>query len=448
MRLSEWASTESAEMSRFHALSAGNTERTGSGGGGGGGGAGGLLIPRHANPSASVRATRQRCMHPTSTNRVAPDVVPVTGLPRPCPTPTRTGILAPLTAARTDPDLLYIGTYTESIHLVRMDRRSGELVRVGSVNAGANPSFLSIHPNRRVLYAVNEIEQSGMVSAFAIESGTGALTRLNQQPSGGGAPCYVSVDRSGRAALVANYAGGSVALLPIESSGALAPAHVVQHTGKGPNAERQEAPHAHCILPDPSNRFALAADLGADRVFVYRLDLEGISLRHIEEGDAIMRSGAGPRHIVFHPTLPLVFVANELDSTVATLRFDSARGALAPIDTRSTLPTGWTGTNYPADIHVAANGRTLYVSNRGHNSIAVFSIAESTGALALEQVVSTEGDWPRNFSLDPTGRWVLVANQRSDSVVVFGRDPENGTLTATRQRLALPSPVCLRFPGS
>src|SRR5213594_3312737 len=350
-----------------------------------------------------------------------------------------------MTEARTDPDLLYVGTYTENIYLVRMDRRSGELLQVGAINAGANSSFLTIHPNGRVLYAVNEIEPSGAVSAFAIERATGALTRLNQQPSGGGAPCYVSLERSGRALLVANYAGGSVALLPIEPNGALAPAHVVQHTGKGPNAERQEAPHAHCILPDPSNRFALAADLGADRVFVYRLDLEGKSLRHVEGGDAVMRPGAGPRHLAFHPTQPLVFVANELDSTVATLRFDPARGALSPQGTLSTLPAGWTGTNYPADIHVAASGRTLYVSNRGHNSIAVFSVAEATGALAVDQVISTEGDWPRNFSLDPSGRWLLVANQRSDSVVVFGRDPENGRLTPTRQRIAIPSPVCLRF---
>jgi len=352
-----------------------------------------------------------------------------------------------MTQAPTDPDVLFVGTYTASIYLVRMDRRSGELLRVGSVNAGANPSFLSIHPNSRVLYAVNELERTGAVSAFAIESGTGALTRLNEQPSGGGAPCYVSVDRSGRAALVANYAGGSVALLPIGPNGALAPAHVVQHTGKGPNAERQEAPHAHCILPDPSNRFALAADLGADRVFVYHLDLEGRSLRHIEEGDAVMRPGAGPRHLAFHPTLPLVFVANELDSTVATLRFDGERGALSLLDARSTVLAGWTGTNYPADIHVAPNGRTLYVSNRGHNSIAVFSVADSTAALALEQTVSTEGDWPRNFSLHPSGRWLLVANQRSDSVVVFGRDPDSGRLTPTRppQRIAIPSPVCLRF---
>jgi 6-phosphogluconolactonase len=348
-----------------------------------------------------------------------------------------------MTEARTDPDLLYVGTYTENIYLVRMDRRSGELLQVGAVKAGANPSFLSIHPNGRVLYAVNELDQAGAVSAFAIDAAKGALTRLNEQPSGGGAPCYVSVERSGRALLVANYAGGSVALLPIQPNGALAPPHVVQHTGKGPNAERQEAPHAHCILPDSTNRFALAADLGADRVFVYRLDLDGKALRHV--GEAVMRPGAGPRHIAFHPTRPLVFVANELDSTVATLRFDSARGALSPLGTLSTVPAGWTGTNYPADIHLASSGRTLYVSNRGHNSIAVFSVAETSGALALDQVVSTAGDWPRNFSLDPSGRWLLVANQRSDSVVVFARDPDSGRLTPTRQRLVLPSPVCLRF---
>jgi 6-phosphogluconolactonase len=350
-----------------------------------------------------------------------------------------------VTEAPTDPDLLYVGTYTESVYLVRMDRRSGELLRVGSVNAGANPSFLAIHPQGRVLYAVNELEH-GALRAFAIERATGTLTRLNEQPSRGAAPCFVSVDRTGRVALVANYDGCSVTLLPIDPDGALAPAaQVVQHAGKGPNAERQEAPHAHCILPDPSNRFALAADLGADRVFVYRLDVDGKSLRHVEGGDAVMQPGAGPRHIAFHPTLPLVFVANELDSTVVTLRFDANRGALAALDRRSTLPTDWTGTNYPADIHVGSGGRTLYVSNRGHNSIAVFSVAESTGALALDQVVPTDGDWPRNFSLDPSGRWLLVANQRSDSVVVFACDPENGRLTPTRQRIAIPSPVCLRF---
>jgi 6-phosphogluconolactonase len=353
-------------------------------------------------------------------------------------------------------DLLYVGTYTEAgrrdgIHLIRMDRRSGKLRRIASIDAGANPSFLAIHPNGHILYAVNEVDTyegkaSGAVSAFAIAPDTGALTRRDQQPSEGSAPCFVSVDHSGRVVLVANYNGGSVALLPIRADGTLAPAtQVVQHTGSGPNKERQTSAHAHCIVADPSNRFALAADLGADRVFVYRLDLEGKSLSHVEGGDAVMRAGAGPRHIAFHPTLPLVFVANELDSTVATLRFDAARGILSPVETRSTVPAGWTGTNYPADIHVAPSGRTLYVSNRGHNSVAVFSVAESTGALALDQVVSTDGDWPRNFSLDPTGRWLLVANQRSNSIVVFQRDQESGRLTPTRQRIAVQSPVCLRF---
>jgi 6-phosphogluconolactonase len=355
-----------------------------------------------------------------------------------------------------DGELLYVGTYTEGgrrdgIYLVRMDPSSGRLRQVRAVDAGANPSFLSIHPNGRVLYAVNEVEKyngktSGAVSAFAIANDSGALAKLDEQPSEGGSPCFVSVDRSGRAVLVANYAGGSVALLPIQTDGGLAPAtQVVRHTGRGPHAARQEAPHAHCIVADPSNRFALAADLGADRVFVYRLDLDGKSLRRVEGGDAVMRSGAGPRHIAFHPTLPLVFVANELDSTVATLRFDAERGGLSPVDVRSTVPAGWSGTNYPADIHVAPSGRTLYVSNRGHNSLAVFSVAESTGALSLDQVISTEGDWPRNFSLDPSGRWLLVANQRSDSVVVFSREQVSGRLTLTKQRIVLPSPVCLRF---
>jgi 6-phosphogluconolactonase len=195
-------------------------------------------------------------------------------------------------------------------------------------------------------------------------------------------------------------------------------------------------------LPIHPNRFALAADLGADRVFVYRLD--GQTLRRVEGDDAVMRPGAGPRHIAFHPSAPLVFVSCELDSTVTALRFDAERGALTALDTKSTLPSGWKGENYPADIHVAPSGRTVYVSNRGHNSIAALSVSNS-GALSLKQTLSTEGDWPRNFSLDPSGRWLLVANQKSNSIVVFARDEKNSRLTSTHHRLALPSPVCLRF---
>ena len=363
--------------------------------------------------------------------------------------------LAAHEATEPDSELLYVGTYTqagrpESIHLVRMNPRSGELKRVSSVDAGPNASFLAIHPNGRVLYAVNEVEQhngraTGVVSSLSIAP-DGVLSRRSEQPSEGAAPCYVSVDRSGRVVLVANYVGGNVALLPIQADGTLAAAtQVVEHSRREADADRQTAAHAHCIVADPSNRFVLAADLGANRVFLYRLDLDRNALHHVEGGDAMMRPGAGPRHFTFHPSLPLIFVANELDSTVTTLRFDSESGALFPLDTRSTLPSGWIGKNYPADIHCGPSGRTLYLSNRGHNSIAVFSVAESTGALALEQVVPTDGDWPRNFTLDPSGRWLLVANQRSNSVVVFERNEKDGRLTKTRQRIALPSPVCLRF---
>ena len=353
-------------------------------------------------------------------------------------------------------ELLYVGTYTEDkrsegIFLVRMDARSGALELEHGVDVGPNPSFLAIHPNGRVLYAVNEIDQrngqaTGAVCAFAIAPDTGGLTRINDQASAGGSPCYVSVDRSGRAVLVANYVGGSVALFPLDRSGSLgSAAHIDQHQGKGPNAERQEGPHAHCIVSDPSNRYVLAADLGLDRVFTYRLDVERGMLQHIESGDAHMHPGAGPRHVAFHPRLPIVYVVNELDSTITTLRFDREHGTLTPFDTRSTLPSGWTGNNSGADIHVAPSGRVLYTSNRGHNSIAVFSIAESTGTLSLEQTMSTGGDTPRNFTLDPTGRWLLVGNQNSSSIVVLARDEQTGKLSPTSQRLELPSPVCLRF---
>jgi 6-phosphogluconolactonase len=354
---------------------------------------------------------------------------------------------------RVDDAFLYVGTYTEGtaskgVYVLRMDPRSGSLREVGAVDAGPNPSFLALHPDGRTLYAVNEVDKrngrpGGSVTALSIASRTGELKRVNEQSSGGPGPCFVSVDRHGGVVLVANYDAGSVAVLPIGANGSVAPAaQVLQHSGRGPNSERQATPHAHCVLTDPSNRFALSADLGADRVFVYRFD--GRLLHPLEGSNAIMRPGAGPRHIAFHPKLPLLFVANELDSTIATLHFDAEHGSLSARGVQSTLPAGWTGTNYPADIHVDASGHSVYVSNRGHNSIASFRISNS-GALTFEQAISTEGDWPRNFAIDPRGRWLLVANQKSNSIVVVARDPATGHLTPTGQRLQLPSPVCLRF---
>lgn len=352
-------------------------------------------------------------------------------------------------------ELLYVGSYTdakrtEGIALVQFDTRSGALTLLRTVDAGPNPSFLAIHPNGRVLYAVNEVteragQRAGGVSAFLV-AGDGSLARLGDQSSQGAGPCYVSVDRLGRAVLVANYDGGSVALLPIARNGALAPATSVdRHHGHGPDAERQEAAHAHCIVADPSNRFALAADLGLDRVMLYRLDASGGSLERIEGGDASLAPGAGPRHIAFHPERPLVYVVGELDSTVSTLRFDTKAERLTTIDARSSLPAGWSGKSYAADIHVAPSGNVLYVSNRGHDSIAVFSIDATSGALALEQTIATGGEWPRNFTLDPTGRWLLVANQNSSSITVLAREARTGRLSPTSQHVQIASPVCLRF---
>ena len=351
--------------------------------------------------------------------------------------------------------LLYVGTYTEGgrrdgIYLVRMNAQTGALARVAAVEAGPNPSFLAVNPAGSTLYAVNEVDElsgkpTGAVRAFGIDKASGALTLLDEQPSEGAAPCYVCTDRTGRFALVANYSGGTLSILPVGARGALLKAsQVVQQVGTGPVADRQEKAHAHCVIPHPSNRFVMAADLGADRVFVYRLDDKRGTLRREETSDAVMPPGTGPRHLAFHPRLPLLFVSGELNSTVTVLRCDQHTGALASAQTISTLPSGWTGANFPADIHVAPSGRTLYVSNRGHNSVAVYSISQS-GVLTLDQAISTGGDWPRNFSIDPSGRWLLAANQRSNSVVVFARDLATGRLAPTQQRLELPSPVCLRF---
>jgi 6-phosphogluconolactonase len=357
-----------------------------------------------------------------------------------------------------DSSLLYVGTYTEGgrqdgIHLLRMDSATGALRRLQVVDAGPNPSFLAIHPDGQTLYAVNEVSEmagkaTGSLRSFEIDAESGGLTLINEQSSEGAAPCFVSTDRRGRVAMVANYVSGTVALLGVEESGELASAsQVVQHVGTGKITARQEHAHAHCIIPHPSGRFALAADLGVDRVFVYRLDVDGRSLSHVATSDAVMAPGTGPRHLAFHPTLPIVYVAGELNSSVSVLRCDPNSAALTMMQTLIMRSTGFTGENYPADIHVAPNGRALYVSNRGQNSIAVFSIAPGTGMLTSLQAVSTGGDWPRNFTIDPTGRWLLVANQRSGSVVVFRRDAESGRLSFTPQRIDVPSPACLRFQG-
>ncbi|MDB4916684.1 MAG: hypothetical protein JWM95_4328, partial [Gemmatimonadetes bacterium] len=339
--------------------------------------------------------------------------------------------------------------------LVSMDPVTGALQKTSALDAGPNPSFLAVHPSGHTLLAVNEARDSaGAVRSFAIDAASGGLAPLSGQSSEGSLPCYVSTDRTGYLAMAANYGSGTIALLPVSDAGTLSPAsqvvqhvvqHVVQQVGNGKIAARQDRAHAHCIVAHPNNRFVLAADLGVDRVLVYGLDAGKGTLTHHEERDAVMPAGTGPRHLAFHPTLPLVFVTGELSSTVTALRCDPETSALSSVQTLATTPRGWTGENFPAHVQVDAAGRTLYVTNRGHNSIAVFSIAAGSGALALHQVLDTGGNWPRHFALDPTERWLLVANQRSGSLVVFTRDASSGLLAPASQRMDVVTPACIVF---
>ena len=350
---------------------------------------------------------------------------------------------------------LWVGTYTEpgrreGAYLVQLDMRTGALTRQAAFDVGPNPSFLALHPNGRVLYAVNELEQfggkpTGAVSAFAVARDSGALTPLGQLPSHGTAPCYVSVDRSGRTVLVANYGTGSVATFTVRQNGSLDVARtVVQHEGHGPNADRQAGPHAHCIITDPENRYVLAADLGVDGVIVYKFNEKTGSISTVTNGVAT-NPGAGPRHLAFHPTGRFLYVINELDSTLVVYKYDGEHGSLDQVQVTASSPGGTGPTNFPADVHVSSSGRFLYASNRGHDTIAVFEIDASSGQLTAIQQVSTGGQWPRNFALDPSGGFLLVANQRSDSISSFRVDAATGRLTPTGEKVEIPSPVCIRF---
>jgi len=351
--------------------------------------------------------------------------------------------------------LLYVGTYTsgpsksEGIYLYRFDGRNGRITPHKVVKGVEEPSFLAIDRRQKFLYAVNETldyqgQKSGAVSAFAIDPRTGSLSFLNKQPSMGGAPCHISISNDGRYALVANYIGGNVAVLPIEESGSLGRSvDVRQHEGKGPK-KQQEAPHAHSVLLDDKNRFAFVNDLGTDKIVIYEFDRNTGNLSpNLSQPFYKARPGAGPRHFKIHPNGRFAFTVNELDMTVTSLNFDAKLGKLSEVQTLSTLPTSYAGPNSCADLHISPDGNFLYASNRGHDSIVSYRIDPKTGSLQLIEHVPTGGKTPRNFTIDPTGSHLLAANQGSDSVVVFGIDKSTGKLSATGQNVSVPSPVCL-----
>ncbi len=351
---------------------------------------------------------------------------------------------------------VYFGTYTnrgsKGIYVSQLDLESGQLTTPRLAVESTGPSFLAIHPNGRNLYAVNEVgefggKRSGAVSAFRIDPATGNLTLLNQQASEGGGPCHLVVDRTGKNVLVANYGGGSVSALPIERDGRLKPASSFhQHAGTSVNPRRQEAPHAHSINLDRRNRFAAAADLGLDKVLVYRFDPKKGTLTPNDPPATAITSGSGPRHFAFHPKKPYAYVINEILLTVTAMNWDAEAGTLTPMQTISTLPAGTTGNNLStAEVQVHPSGKFLYGSNRGHHTIAIFRIDQKTGQLTPVGHQPTQGKTPRNFGIDPTGHFLLAANQDSDTVVVFRINQKTGELTPTGQTLSVPMPVCVKF---
>jgi 6-phosphogluconolactonase len=351
--------------------------------------------------------------------------------------------------------LVYVGTYTGSgsqgIYAYRLYLSSGALTPIGLAADSTNPSFLAVHPNRTLLYAVNEVDQfdnqkSGAVSAFKIDAVTGKLRLLNQKASGGGGPCYLSVDKAGKSLLLANYGGGSVSVFPIEGDGALGKASAfIQHSGRGSDPQRQEGPHAHSINLDAANRFAVAADLGLDKLLVYRFDAVKGTLAPNDPPFASLRPKSGPRHFAFHPQGRFAYVINELSSTVTAFAYDADHGVLKELQTVSTLPNGFSGENSTAEVQVHPSGKFLYGSNRGHDSIVVFKIDGEKGTLQLIEIQSTHGKEPRNFGIDPSGSFLLAANQNSGNVVVFRIDAKTGRLSATGNSVEVNSPVCVKF---
>ena len=352
---------------------------------------------------------------------------------------------------------LYIGTYTsgksEGIYIYRMNPNTGQLTHFNTVKGVADPSFLAIDPRRRWLYAVNEVEQfagkrTGALSAFVIEQATGNLTFRNQQPTAGAAPCHLFVDKNSRFVLVANYYGGNIAVLPINSDGSLlAVADLKQHQGSSVNKERQEAPHAHYIQLDSQNRRAFAVDLGLDRVMVYEFDSKSGKLSPNKVAWLQLKPGDGPRHLAFHPTEKFAYVINELSNTITALTYDKTTGAFGGLPTVPTLPKDFTGANTTAEIVISPSGKFLYGSNRGHDSIVSFQIDQDTGRLTYIEHVPTQGKTPRNFAIDPTGKFLLVANQESDTIVTFRINQVTGKLEATGQVVQVPTPVCILSGG-
>lgn len=356
-----------------------------------------------------------------------------------------------------NPMIVYVGTYTgpksKGIYMMQFDPATGKLTEPEVAAEVKNPSFVTIHPNRRFLYAAGELDEfrgkkGGAVSAFTIDPKSGKLTLMNQETTGGTGPCWVACDATGKVALVANYGGGSISAVPIKPDGSLgAPTAFVQHTGSSVNKSRQSEPHAHSLNATPDNRYAIAADLGLDKLMVYKLNPAEGTLTPNDPAFATLTPGTGPRHLAFHPNGKFAFVCGEMGMTVTSFAYDGTRGTLTEVQSVSTLPQGTEpSTKYStAEVQVHPSGKFVYVSNRGHDTIAAFSVDAESGKLTPIGHTPSGGKTPRNFRIDPTGQWLLAANQGSDNVVVFRVDEKSGTLSATGTEAKVGSPVCVKF---
>jgi len=356
--------------------------------------------------------------------------------------------------------LVYVGTYTgaksKGIYYYRLQPTGSEvfqnvtLVPLGLAAETSNPSFLELDLKRRLLFAVNEVDEfegkpSGAVSAFSIDP-AGKLTLLNQRPSRGPGPCHLALDKEGRNLLVANYGGGSVAVLPVAPDGRLGEAtDFVQHTGKSIHPERQKAPHAHCVTVAPDNRFVFVCDLGLDKVMTYRFDPLKGKLTPGEPAFTAIKAGAGPRHMVFRPDGKFAYVINELDSTINVFSYDSNAGVLKELESISTLPGYYDGPNTAAEVGMHPSGKYLYASNRGNESVVLFTVDKDKGTLTYIEEQNTGGKTPRHFGIQPSGAHLAIANQNSDTLLAARIDAGNGRLKPSGIFAEAPSPACVQF---
>jgi 6-phosphogluconolactonase len=342
-------------------------------------------------------------------------------------------------------------TAGQGIYAFRWDADAGTMEPLGLAAATRSPTFLTLAPNRRHLYAVNMLDEfhgqkSGAITSFAVDGASGRLKTINTVSSGGGMPCKITLDRTGKAAFVANYGGGSAASFQVLKSGALSKAiSRFQYSGHGPDPKRQTTPHAHCTTVSPDNRYLLVNDLGLDRICVYRLDPTAARLTPNDPLFYQALPGSGPRSFVFHPSAKWAYSLNEMANTIDALTWDAEQGTLTRLQSISTLPDGFTGKSTAATVAIDSAGRFLYASNRGDNSLAVFSISDREGTLKAVQHVDSGGKIPRHFALDPGNQWLLVGNQDSSNLVVFARNPRSGLLTPTGSQYPVSFPVCLVF---